>query len=294
MYVKILNVSDNWQDIKNTAMTTIGKSVGKYPTSEWKRKIIMSEHSMIRKLKFSAKWYDLKSFVSTHICRHKYGIEHWVRTQRSDRTGIDRNKLPQDNPVEHEIEANAQAIINISRKRLCFQASKETREAWQSFLDSFKDEQPELYSSCVKDCVYKNGFCSEFKSCKYNQSSEFLRELMKYQQGFEDQINSQLVVTPGKVRTNSLDKVLSSYKEYENNTTKTITLKDFIDILDDCEYIRLKDEQYRTLYDDWLSAEYTPEIEKYKECKINSLQTLQSSNDRFTVLELRIKTNIDK
>ena len=63
-----------------------------------------------------------------HFVRHKHGIEHWISTRRTDRTGIDRNELRQDELVTHEFEANAQAIINISRKRMCFQASKETRE----------------------------------------------------------------------------------------------------------------------------------------------------------------------
>lgn len=44
---------DNWQEIKDAAMNTVGRETGKYPTSEWKRKIIKAEHSPIRKMKFS-------------------------------------------------------------------------------------------------------------------------------------------------------------------------------------------------------------------------------------------------
>ena len=42
---------DNWQEIKDATMTTIGKSTGKYPTSEWKLKLLISEHSPMRRLR---------------------------------------------------------------------------------------------------------------------------------------------------------------------------------------------------------------------------------------------------
>ena len=176
-------------EIKNSALTTINKKNGKYPTSVWKKKALFSEHSMIRKLVISAKWSHLKYWISVHLVRHKFGIEHWVRSQRTDRTNVNRDELLQSSNVEHEIEVNAQAIINISRKRLCKQASKETREAWWLFLDSFKNLEPELYSVCVPECVYRNGLCPEFKTCGYNQTKEFEEKLGRYQKDIFDQIN---------------------------------------------------------------------------------------------------------
>lgn len=55
------------------------------------------------------------------MVRHKIGIEHWVSTQRPDRTDnqdIDRDKLLQGALVNHACEADAQALINISRKKI--------------------------------------------------------------------------------------------------------------------------------------------------------------------------------
>ena len=52
---------DNWQDIKDSTMNTIGKTTGKYPDTEWKRKLILSEHSPIRRMKFYWRWIGLKS-----------------------------------------------------------------------------------------------------------------------------------------------------------------------------------------------------------------------------------------
>lgn len=182
MQLKILDISNNWLAIKNSALNTISKESTKEPSSQWKRQILLAEHSPIRKLKISAKWIGLKSWISVHFVRHKIGIEHFVSTQRDDRTDVDRNKEPQDNPVNHEFEANAQAIINISRKRLCLKAHRETRMAWIDFMLSFKDIEPELYSACVSECIYR-GYCFEFDSCGFYKTELYQEQLRDYREG---------------------------------------------------------------------------------------------------------------
>ena len=164
----------------NSANTTINKEAGtKEPSSSWKKRMLLCEHSPIRQLLIKVKWYNIKYWVSVHLVRHKFGIEHFVRTQRSDRTLVDRDKLPQGNCVEHEIEANVQAIISISRKRLCKKASEETGTAWMLLLESIKHSQPELYSVCVPDCIYR-GWCYEFKSCGYHKTIDYKNKLETY------------------------------------------------------------------------------------------------------------------
>lgn len=179
MYIDRFKHEDNWQDVKDATMTTIGKSTGKYPDSEWKLKLIRSEHSPIRKMKFSWRWKDLPYWVSVHIVRHKIGIEHYVKTQRSDRTGVDRSDLPQGAPVTHECEADAQALITISRKRLCHCASPETTKAWQLVKDEVAKVEPELAHCMVKECVYR-GFCPEMFSCGFVKTPKFQEELEAY------------------------------------------------------------------------------------------------------------------
>ena len=181
MRINVFEHRDEWQDIKNSTMTTIGKDTGKYPTSKWKKKLILSEHSPIRRMRFYWRWEDIKYWVSVHLVRHKHGIEHWVSTQRSDRTGIDRNELAQGALVSHACEANAQALINISRKRLCNCASPETREAWQAVKDKVAEIEPELASCMVKECIYR-GFCPEMFSCGYSKTEAFKKELKEYRE----------------------------------------------------------------------------------------------------------------
>jgi len=182
MKIELRNYIDFWADIKNTTMNTIGKNTGKYPTSEWKRQLLLSEHSPIRKLKISWRWLDLKYWVSVHLVRHKFGIEHFISSQRTDRTGIDRDKLPQDSLVNHECEANAQALISISRKRLCNCASLETRQAWQLVKDKIAEIEPELAKCMTKECIYR-GHCYEMFSCGYHKTEAFQKELKEYREG---------------------------------------------------------------------------------------------------------------
>ena len=171
---------DTWTKVKRAARTTIRKDgEGVYPSDFWKKRILLAEHSPIRRIRFSWKWKDLKSWVSVHFVRHKFGIEHWVTTQRTDRTGIDRDAMPQDSPVDHECEANAQALIFISRRRLCRQASIETRKAWCEVKDAVAERDPVLASVMVPECIYR-GFCPEFKSCGYVNTKEYQEALEEY------------------------------------------------------------------------------------------------------------------
>ncbi len=179
MKIEWLKHDDNWQDVKNATMNTIGKSVGHYPDSEWKLRLLKSEHSPIRKISFSWRWVDLPYWVSVHFVRHKIGIEHFVKTQRSDRTGKNRNELPQGTYVSHECEANAQALITISRKRLCSSASPETRQAWLLVKEKVEAAEPELSRCMVRECVYR-GFCPEMFGCGFDKTEAFQKELAEY------------------------------------------------------------------------------------------------------------------
>ncbi len=180
MYSKLIKTIGTWQDVATAANTTVHKSEClKEPSSKWKRKLLLAEHSPIRNLIFVITMYDLPSWVSVHFVRHKIGVEHFVSTQRTDRTGKDRNLLQQNEPVTHQLTINAQAIINISRKRLCTNASPETREAWKSVLETIKASQPELYSVCVPECVYR-GFCPEMKCCGFVASEKFKNDIELY------------------------------------------------------------------------------------------------------------------
>ena len=123
--LKFLRRVGTWRQVADAARTTIRMEEGdKEPSSRWKKRILLAEHSPIHKMVFSWKWINLPYWVSVHFVRHKFGIEHFVSTQRTDRTGDDRTGKRQDAPVMHECYANVQSIMFISRRRLCSQASQ--------------------------------------------------------------------------------------------------------------------------------------------------------------------------
>jgi len=180
MKISFLKIKGDWQEVKDAAMTTIGKDAGATPSSEWKRRMLLCEHSPIRKLIVKWKWTSIFWWVQTHFTRHHVGVEWHVPTSRTDRTGIDRTEEgSQSNLISVEGEANAQAIINISRRRLCMLASKETREAWIVFLMRLSTYEPELARVSVPDCVYR-GYCYEYKTCGYFTTKAYQMELERY------------------------------------------------------------------------------------------------------------------
>ena len=164
MRVEVIDYINRWQDVKNACMNTIGKESGAYPTSEWMTKILLAEHSPIRLIELTIRMYNIPYWVSVHLTRHKIGVEHFVQTQRTDRTGVKRDELPQGALVNHTMRINAQALINISRKRLCYQASPETRKLWAMVIAEVSKYEPELATVCVPNCLYR-GFCPEMKPC---------------------------------------------------------------------------------------------------------------------------------
>ena len=155
----IIKVKGDWKEVLDDCLFTMGKQPkGKEPSTEWKKKILISEHSPIRDIIFKWDWYSVKHWVTVHWVRHKW--EKFVRTQRTDRTGIKRDNLPQDEPQDFRGEANIQHLIDTQRKRLCFCASHETREYAESLKIATHEIQPEIGNVMVPNCVYRCG-CPE-------------------------------------------------------------------------------------------------------------------------------------
>lgn len=162
---EILNVDGSWEEVVDDCRATVGKEpLGHEPSDKFKTAILMAEHSPIRDIEIRWKWSNIPSFVATHWSRHKF--EKFIKTQRSDRTGADRNKLPQDAPVTFTGKANAQHLIDAWRKRLCRQASPETRSYAEDFKRELHNVEPELSDVLVPNCVYR-GFCNEMSPCGF-------------------------------------------------------------------------------------------------------------------------------
>lgn len=177
-----------WNRVLNAARRTIGKEpLTKEPSDSWKAKMLLAEHSPIRLLEFDWSWSDVRQWVTAHLVRHHEGCEKFVHTQRGDRRAIleeynvdSRDELPQGALNDMDMTANAQALINISRKRLCNCASKETREAWKQVKEAIREKDPVMASKMVPECLYR-GFCPEFMNpCGYANTRKYQEDLIKY------------------------------------------------------------------------------------------------------------------
>lgn len=178
----------NWKRVLNAARRTIGrKPIDKDPSDDWRGKMLLAEHSPIRLLEFDWSWGNIRQWVTAHLVRHHEGCEKFVHSQRGDRRKIledygveTRDDLPQGALNDMDMTANAQALINISRKRLCNCASKETREAWLKVKEAIAEIDPVMASKMVPECIYR-GFCPEFLSpCGYSKTKKYEQELLKY------------------------------------------------------------------------------------------------------------------
>ena len=172
----------SWQRALNAARRTVGKApLSKEPSDQWKHKMLLAEHSPIRLVEYDISFESIRQWVTVHLVRHWLGFIPFVHSQREDRRKLDcsRDELPQGALNDMDVAANAQALINISRKRLCMCASKETREAWQAVKDEMAKVDPIMAKHMVRNCIYR-GFCPEPNTCGYTKTKQFQEELIKY------------------------------------------------------------------------------------------------------------------
>lgn len=162
----ILKFKGDWLDVLNDCRNTVSKGeLNKEPSDKFKKEILISEHSPIRSMSVRWKWEGIKSWVATHWVRHKW--ECFVSTQRTDRTGIDRDELTQAEPVDFVGDANTQQLIDTMRKRLCFTASSLTREYAQDFKEAITVRDKYIGDVLVPNCIYRCG-CPELNGgCRF-------------------------------------------------------------------------------------------------------------------------------
>lgn len=178
MEVKIVKWDVDWLEIKNLCRTTISMGDSTVsPTQEWKRKLLLAEHSPLRHSLITIELKDIPYYVSTHLVRHHMGVEKYVGTSREDRTGVDRNERKQTDLVTMRMDLNIQALINISRKRLCSQADKKTTLVWMNVLEAIRQYDKDIFWACVPEGIRSCGCTEGFGKC--SKCPKMLSDLTK-------------------------------------------------------------------------------------------------------------------
>lgn len=197
----------DWQFAKRMCLRTVGLDVapGKaMPTAQQKLSWLMAEHSHIKCVQYCVDIDNLRQWVGVHLLRHPFVLP-FVCSQRQDRTpnpeeaaqavlayikddivndpDFDRENWRdyrlQGSTNNHSFVMNAQTFINMSRKRLCNAASKETREAWKLVHEAIKECDPELAAVMVPNCIYR-GFCPEMHCCGFVNTEAYKQQLAAY------------------------------------------------------------------------------------------------------------------
>lgn len=96
------------------------------------------------------------------------------------------NNCDRQTPVNLGICLNAQSLLNMSRRRLCNQASKETIEVFKEIKAKIQQIDPDLAIMMQPLCIFRNGLCGEPRCCGYNSTSTFQKELEEYRNNFND------------------------------------------------------------------------------------------------------------
>lgn len=178
-------------------------------------------HSPTRTQQFWVEMTEIPLFVASQLVRSHVGVQCFQRSKRTDRGAADFREVCNDlstrianlshvgsevaeavieglasevrklaeeydryAPTDLAFIINAEAIINMSSKRLCSKASKETREIWRQTLDLLEEIDPDLVQMCKRPCVWY-GFCREQKSCGYMASDAYKAERKAFKELFK-------------------------------------------------------------------------------------------------------------
>lgn len=157
-----------WNDVRTAARATMWKLADDVePSPVWKRRILLARHSPIESLVFRVTMTDVPYWVSVHLVRHKIGVTHYVSSQRDDRhdNEIPRAEMPQGALVNHTMLINAQALIAVSRKRLCNLASRETKEVWMAVKNAIASVDIDMAWAMRPECYWCGMLCPEMHGC---------------------------------------------------------------------------------------------------------------------------------
>lgn len=167
-------------------------------------------HTTIRSQLFVVEMTDIPLYVASQLVRQTQGVMWYQRSKRTDRGGADFRKeceeyasliwkahqdedgtmvaqytdeLMRDLPKRYDRYAptdlmcliNAEALMNMARKRLCSKASADTMAVVAAVRNGVERVDPDLAKHMVPQCIYRGGICPESKPCGTFQNEKMLK-----------------------------------------------------------------------------------------------------------------------
>jgi len=178
--LEILNASP-LADIRYAALATKGKLSLQSPKDmeRFAMEAVIAEHSVLAEARIRITDDNCRSDVVSHLVRHTKGHpRHYVQSKRPDWTGEPRPSSSSA-PRIYVSTWPADALLAMSRQRLCHLASKWTR-AWAMnvkvafrgvFGDNDNEDQAEfawaMHYGMVPSCIYRGGCPEGKRTCGY-------------------------------------------------------------------------------------------------------------------------------
>ena len=133
------------------------------------RKLLHAGHSVIRADLYLIELNDVPIEQRDHLTRHKVGIEFWCQTHRDDRTGETPMTVTYETPTNMAVICNAETLMNLAHKRLCFMSHHKTVELVNMIKAEVAKINPDLADEMVPMCYYRK-HCPELKSCGFYEN----------------------------------------------------------------------------------------------------------------------------
>lgn len=159
--------------VKRACSTTINKN-----SNISLDKIYQCMHSPMRTQIFYVSLYGIPSYVARHLVRH-VTIVPFVTSSRIDRreksekllatpihTYDDLLDIERNIPIDMDFICNAEALLNMSYKRLCYKASIDTVSVMCAIRTAVQLVDYDLAFRMVPNCIEHRN-CKELKTCGF-------------------------------------------------------------------------------------------------------------------------------
>lgn len=96
------------------------------------------------------------------------GCYVWLESARPDYVSEKRpaKEYSRSANINMVMKVTARGLKEIAHQRLCNKAELPTREFMKLLVEKIKEVEPCLASELVPLCIFRNGKCTEFNSCK--------------------------------------------------------------------------------------------------------------------------------
>lgn len=175
-------VPGSWERALRMCRNTVWKDVTyKEPSDQFKHDLCKAEHGPLALVEYYIHQPEIKYWMTAHFTRHKFGVTWGQGSSRDDRHNnpVPRDELPQGTLVPLDCQINALELIYMSRRRLCGQASAETRKRMAEILEAVAKVDPIVVKYCVPNCFYR-GHCPEKFKCGLIDSQKGKAEFKFY------------------------------------------------------------------------------------------------------------------